>query len=842
MVEEVKIILQGEFKNKKAIVNALKNVDGKLKDISTGSAKATKKVSSLGVSLKKLAAIVGVAFLVRGFVNLGKSIFTAAGNMEQFTVAFTTMLGSADKARDLLEDIVEFARKTPFQIEGLVKTTKQLLAYGIAQKEIIPTLENLGNIAAGVGVPVQRLALVFGQVKSTTKLLGQDLNQFTQAGVPLLKELASTLGLTEAQVIKLKESGQISFDDVKAALRNMTAEGGRFFNLMEESSKTFLGTLSNAEDGLSVLKIAFGTALLPVGTRVLNFIIGRFDDLAVTIELNKKEIEEFSEKALRGFILLWKRGLKPILDGLGFFITGIKTLVSQPLIKWLGLAGAALLVFNGIMRIILATNPLLLAITAIITIIGFLVEKFDSFSPSIQIALLKAAKVFQNFQRDVAIILEALFDKLSLLSKVPGFGWVDDAKNKFSDFRDSVTDDIGDIEKKIQGLESIKLFEETGALPELGGNLPARTQSIITKEEGTGGVSDAEKEAAEAAIKREAERQKELEAIAAAEKVRLEIAQSTNEQLLAEQAAFLSGQAEARGEADQLELDNELLKLEQKILNEEEFAERKAELDEAFLEGKIEFQEFENELDALNNEAKLEALDRQLEAERAKDNANNAKIIEIKVKRDAAEIKVKDKKNKVELAADKIFKSKKFGNAEQLANSLVALQNSKNKTLARIGKIAAIFQITVDTAKGAISAYSSLAGIPFVGPALGAAAAGAVIAFGAEQISAATSASFAVGASEIPQDMQANIHRGEMIIPASFAESIRAGELALSGNVDTDSLANNVSESQAPTVININFDGAQFVGIDDEMVDDIANRIGERVEEDLTTAIPTRTA
>ena len=197
MVEEVKIILQGEFKNKKAIVNALKNVDGKLKDISFQSKKSAKNVSTLGTSLKKLAAIVGVAFIARKFFDLGKSVLTAAGNMEQFNIAFTTMLGSADKAADLLADIVEFARKTPFQIEGLVKTTKQLLAYGIAQDEIIPTLENLGNIAAGVGVPVQRLALVFGQVKSTTKLLGQDLNQFTQAGVPLLAELAKTLGITE---------------------------------------------------------------------------------------------------------------------------------------------------------------------------------------------------------------------------------------------------------------------------------------------------------------------------------------------------------------------------------------------------------------------------------------------------------------------------------------------------------------------------------------------------------------------------------------------------------------------------------------------------------------------
>ncbi len=809
--EKVKIILEGEFKNKDAIVKALKNVDGKLEKISFQSKKSTKQVNGLGSSLKKLAAIVGVAFIAKKFFNLGKSVLIAAGNMEQFNIAFTTMLGSADKAADLLADIVEFARKTPFQIEGLVRTTKQLLAYGIAQDEIIPTLKNLGNIAAGVGVPVERLALVFGQVKSTTKLLGQDLNQFTQAGVPLLRQLAENLNITEAEVIKLKESGQISFDDVKAALRSMTAEGGRFFNLMEEQSKTFLGTLSNMEDGIQVVKIALGQALLPVAKKVANFMVSFFENLKKTVDENSKKITEFAENGLKGLVTLWKVGLLPILKTIGFFITGIKTLISQPLIKWLGLATTALLTLSGVMKIILATNPLLLAITLIVTAIGFLVQKFDTLPKGVQIALLKAVKFFQEFQRDLNIVLEAIFEKLSFLSKTPGFGWVDDAKNKFSSLKDSVAKDIDDISNKIKILEEGGSIQTAITMPTSAEAPPPITQEI--------------KQEAIAAQEDESEKDK------------LNRVKALNEELLAEEEAFLTGKAVARGEADQLEIDNQLLQQQQKILSEGEFAEKRKELDEQFLEGKIEFQEFEKELDVLNSEAKLEALEVQFAAEQQKEQVNNGKLIESKTKLE----KERSKQGKKRNVFEKLLDSEGVKNAGAAANELVQLQNSKHKSLAAIGKAAALVQIGISTAEGAIKANAALSGIPVVGPALGFAAAAALIAFGAEQTANVLS-SFAVGTSSVPSDQTANIHKGEMIIPASFAESIRAGELALTGNTDTDTLASRIVEEQAPIALNINFDGAQFIGITDEMVEEIGLKLGELIEEDIIPAIPTRTA
>jgi len=323
------------------------------------------------------------------------------------------------------------------------------------------------------------------------------------------------------------------------------------------------------------------------------------------------------------------------------------------------------------------------------------------------------------------------------------------------------------------------------------------------------------------------------------DKERLNRVKELNEQLLAEQEAFLNAEAGARSEADQLEIENQLLQQEQKLLNEGEFAERRKELDQEFLDGKIEFQEFETELDTLHNEAKLQALEEQFAAEQEKTIVNNDKLVELKFKLEKQRSEQTEKRNKLE----KIMESKRFQGAEKTANELVKLQNSKSRELAAIGKAAAIFQITNDTATSAMAAFAGMVRV-FPGPvgiALGTAAAAAAIAFGAEQL-AGVAQSFAIGTSTVPRDMQANIHRGEMIIPASFAASIRAGELALTGGTDTEALADRVIEEQSPIALNINFEGAQFVGINDEMIEDIGIRLGELIEEDIIPAIPTRSA
>ena len=163
------------------------------------------------------------------------------------------MLGGAEAARKMLQDLSDFAANTPFELTGVRETAKQLLAYNIEAHKIIPTLKALGDVSAGLSVPIQQVAFAYGQVKSAGRLLGQDLRQFTNAGVPIIAELAKNLGVAESKIKDMVSAGKIWFADVEKAFQTMSSEWGKFANLMEKQSDTMMGAWSNLQDSIDSL-------------------------------------------------------------------------------------------------------------------------------------------------------------------------------------------------------------------------------------------------------------------------------------------------------------------------------------------------------------------------------------------------------------------------------------------------------------------------------------------------------------------------------------------------------------------------------------------------------------
>nr|DAU93098.1 MAG TPA: tail tape measure protein [Caudoviricetes sp.] len=155
---------------------------------------------------------------------MAKSVVHLADQYEQAKISFTTMLGSADKASDLLTKLSAFAKKTPFELSEVRENAKQLLAMGISAEKIIPTMKALGDVSAGLSVPMERLALNYGQVMTKGKLAGQELKDFTTAGVPLLDELSKNLGKSKTEIQAMVSKGQISAEMVTEAFRTMTSE------------------------------------------------------------------------------------------------------------------------------------------------------------------------------------------------------------------------------------------------------------------------------------------------------------------------------------------------------------------------------------------------------------------------------------------------------------------------------------------------------------------------------------------------------------------------------------------------------------------------------------------
>lgn len=191
-----------------------------------------------------LAAIGGTAFLGM----LGSKLISVTGEFQQLDIAFTTMLGSKEKADRLMAQIVDTAARTPFTLTQVAQGAKQLLAYQVAAEDVNDTVIRLGNISAGVSVPLDRLILAYGQVKAKGKLQGDDMRQFTEAGIPIISELAKVMGVADNEISKMVENGKVGFPEVQKVIQNLTNEGGMFFNLMEKQSKTITGQISNLSD------------------------------------------------------------------------------------------------------------------------------------------------------------------------------------------------------------------------------------------------------------------------------------------------------------------------------------------------------------------------------------------------------------------------------------------------------------------------------------------------------------------------------------------------------------------------------------------------------------------
>jgi len=232
--------------------------------------KAVDQFSKTFTAAQKSMAQVGVAMTaigIAGAVAIG-GLVKMAGQFEQTQIAFTTMLGSAELANKLLKDLADFASKTPFTIPGIEQNAKMLLAMSIPLEDLLPTLKSLGDIASGLNVPMERLALNFGQVKVQGKLTGRELRDFAVAGVPLVAELAKNLNKAESEIKDMVSAGDIGFKEVEDAFKTMTGEGGKFFDLMDAQSQTLLGQISNIQDSFIKLGRVMGAEFLPAAKKV----------------------------------------------------------------------------------------------------------------------------------------------------------------------------------------------------------------------------------------------------------------------------------------------------------------------------------------------------------------------------------------------------------------------------------------------------------------------------------------------------------------------------------------------------------------------------------------------
>ena len=247
MAENLHIPITGDNKN---FLNALHGAQ-------EGVRQTAQQIEQSGMSIEQMfgrtqkAAVASLAgFSAKEFIQ---KVVSIRGEFQQLEVAFNTMLGSAEKANTLMQQLTKTASVTPFDLKGVTDGAKQLLAYGVQAEEVNETLVRLGDIAAGLSLPLGDLVYLYGTTLTQGRMYIQDLRQFMGRGIPLAEELAKQFGVTKDKVQELVSTGKVGAEEFKKAIISMSSEGGKFGGLMEEQSKTITGQISNIEDAIDVM-------------------------------------------------------------------------------------------------------------------------------------------------------------------------------------------------------------------------------------------------------------------------------------------------------------------------------------------------------------------------------------------------------------------------------------------------------------------------------------------------------------------------------------------------------------------------------------------------------------
>lgn len=247
--------------------------------------------------------------------------------MESYTSSFKILTGSAETATSLLDDLWILAADTPLEMEGVVKGAEQLLNYGIAVEELIPTLTMLGDASMGNQAKMEGIIRAYGQVHAYGILKAQETNQFIEHGFPLLEFLQITMGQTAEDILAARENGGILFSDVQAAIEYATSEKGRYFESMEEYAKTTEGQEAKFHDNLAQ---TLGTLMQPFTDEYKDSVLSKLSESLEALGTWASENQESLESLATAIGNVVTGGLDGLVKGLQW-ITDNKDTVNTAL-------------------------------------------------------------------------------------------------------------------------------------------------------------------------------------------------------------------------------------------------------------------------------------------------------------------------------------------------------------------------------------------------------------------------------------------------------------------------------------------------------------------------------
>ena len=216
--------------------------------------------------LMQMSQALGIYFSIYQVGAFVKELANVSGEFEKQRASLAAILQDTDAATKIFNQVKELAVISPFNFKELTDYAKQLSAFSIPTNEIFDTMKRLADVSAGLGVDMNRIILAYGQVRSASVLRGQELRQFTEAGIPLVDELAKKFGELEGRVVSAGEvfdkisNRQVPFEMVKDIFADLTNEGGKFYQMQEVQSATLAGKISNLRDNYDMMLDSIGQA------------------------------------------------------------------------------------------------------------------------------------------------------------------------------------------------------------------------------------------------------------------------------------------------------------------------------------------------------------------------------------------------------------------------------------------------------------------------------------------------------------------------------------------------------------------------------------------------------
>jgi len=236
---------------------SMKNLTEEYKEFKEGSDEATEGVGEIS---SQIGVTIGTLFAADSIKNFIGQMVDVRSQFQAADTAIETLLGSKQKADALMSEVREYAKISPLEFSDVTAATQMMLGFNIEAEKVPQYLSAIGDVSMGNSQKFNSLTLAFSQMSAAGKLMGQDLNQMINAGFNPLQQMAETTGKSISELKKEMSDGKISAEMVQQAFIDATQEGGRFYGMSENGSKTIQGQMSMMQDAVDLAFNEMGTA------------------------------------------------------------------------------------------------------------------------------------------------------------------------------------------------------------------------------------------------------------------------------------------------------------------------------------------------------------------------------------------------------------------------------------------------------------------------------------------------------------------------------------------------------------------------------------------------------